>query len=151
VFVYSREGNELTTITVHRKSCMAAQRPTIPPDPGGKGTDVVPLRARSAGRGACDKSFVAEQSVVFDDAVGPGWLAAQWCDDDTVELALGAASATGSEVAFRLASTDVLDLVRMLVEGLNDSAPKRPAPPATVLPFATRPVTGRQIPIPPGT
>lgn len=113
--------------------------------------DVVPLRTRSADPGAHDNSFIAEQSVVFDDAVGPGWLAAQWCDDDTVELALGTASATGSEVAFRLASTDVLDLVRMLVEGLNDSGPRRPASPATVLPFAARPVTGRQIPVPPST
>jgi hypothetical protein len=112
---------------------MAAQRPTGTSDKQGKGTDVVPLRTRTAQRYT---AAPAEDPVVFDDAVGPGWLAAQWSPDNAVELTIG--SLHGSDVMFRLAAADVLELVRVLVEGLNEPGPPRLGPPAPVLKLPPR-------------
>jgi hypothetical protein len=95
--------------------------------------DVVQLRPRAAQRQPAPP--VAEP-VVFDDACGPGWLAAQWGPDNGVELTVG--SLHGSDVTFRLAATDVLELVRVLVEGLNEPGPIRLGPPAQVLKLPPR-------------
>jgi hypothetical protein len=95
--------------------------------------DVVPLRAREAQPDALEP-------VVFDDAIGPGWLAVQWLLPGVgVDLAIGL-DGTESSV-FRLAPEDVLELVRVLVEGLREPGPVRLGPPATVLPFPPDPLT----------
>jgi hypothetical protein len=94
--------------------------------------DVVPLHAREVLPAATDP-------VVFDDAIGPGWLAVQWLRPGGVDLAIGV-DGTESSV-FRLAPEDVLELVRVLVEGLREPGPVRLGPPATVLPFRTDPLT----------
>jgi hypothetical protein len=96
--------------------------------------DVVPLRARIAQR---PPAAPVEDPVVFDDLRGPGWLTARWGPDRAVELTIG--SLHGSDVTFRLASTDVLELVRVLVEGLNEPGPIRLGPPAPVLKLPPRP------------
>ena len=101
--------------------------------------DVVPLRARNTAPGARPNMLQTEEPVVFDDATGPGWLAAAWCPDGTVELTVGQPSASGSGVEFRLAAADVLELVRVLVEGLNEPGPVRLGPPASVLTLPTGP------------
>ena len=94
--------------------------------------DVVPLRARASLPDAAEP-------VVLDGAVGPGWLAGQWLQSDGVDLAIGL---DGTEASvFRLATEDVLELVRVLVEGIGEPGPVRPGPPATVLPFRTDPLT----------
>jgi hypothetical protein len=92
--------------------------------------DVVPLRARAPQPDAVEP-------VVFDEAAGPGWLAVQWQQPGGVDLAIGV---DGTESAvFRLAPEDVLELVRVLVEGLHEpGAPVRLGPPATVLPMSPR-------------
>jgi hypothetical protein len=94
--------------------------------------DVVPLRARAPLPDAAEP-------VVFDEAAGPAWLAVQWRRSEGVALAIGR---DGTESAvFRLAAEDVLELVRVLVEGIGDPGPVRPGPPATVLPFRSDPLT----------
>jgi len=92
--------------------------------------DVVPLRAR-------EPQPDAVEPFVFDDAVGPGWLAVQWLQPGGVDLVIGV---DGTEASvFRLATEDVLELVRVLVEGLGEpGGPVRLGPPATVLPWAPR-------------
>lgn len=101
--------------------------------------DVVPLRAPSASE---DGGFGRyDLPVVFDDATGPGRLAARWHHDGTVGITVadgygyGAASVPAE---FRLAADDVLELVRVLVEGLNVPGPVRLGPPAQVLPLIPR-------------
>jgi hypothetical protein len=97
--------------------------------------DVVPLRAR-------EPQPDAVEPVVFDDAAGLGWLAVQWLQPGGVDLAIGADGVEAS--VFRLAPEDVLELVRVLVEGLREPGPMRLGPPATVLqlpPRGTDPVT----------
>ncbi len=96
--------------------------------------DVVPLRPRAPQR---HPEPPVEDPVVFDDACGPAWLAAQWGPDRAVELTIG--TLHGSDVMFRLAATDVLELVRVLVEGLNEPGPVRLGPPAQVLKLPPRP------------
>lgn len=99
--------------------------------------DVVPLRTPSAPH---DDEFERyDIPVVFDDATGPGRLAARWHHDGTVGITVadgyGAASVPAE---FRLAADDVLELVRVLVEGLNVPGPVRLGPPAQVLPLTPR-------------
>jgi hypothetical protein len=97
--------------------------------------DVVPLRPRAVQRHFAP---IAEEPVIFDDARGPGWLAAQWGPDSVVEFTVS--SLHGSDAIFRLAATDVLELVRVLVEGLNEPAPTvHSGPPAQVLKLPSRP------------
>jgi hypothetical protein len=91
--------------------------------------DVVPLRARAP-------QPAAAEPVVFDDALGPGWLAVQWLQPGGVDLAIGL-DGTESSV-FRLDPQDVLELVRVLVEGLREPGPVRLGPPAAVLPLTPR-------------
>jgi hypothetical protein len=94
--------------------------------------DVVPLRVRAPLPDAAEP-------VVFDDPVGPGWLAVQWLQSDGVDIAIGW---DGTEASvFRLPTEDVLELVRVLVEGLAEPGPVRLGPPATVLPFRTDPLS----------
>lgn len=95
--------------------------------------DVVPFRGRAAAR-PCTPAM--KEPAVFDDATGPGWLAAAWCPERAVELTLG--TLHGNDVTFRLAATDVLELVRVLVEGLNEPGPVRLGPPAQVLQLPPR-------------
>lgn len=91
--------------------------------------DVVPLRAHAPRPDAAEP-------VVFDDAAGAGWLAVQWLQSDGVDLAIGL---DGTEASvFRLATQDVLELVRVLVEGLGEPGPVYLGPPATVLPWTPR-------------
>jgi len=91
--------------------------------------DIVPLRAR-------EPQPEAAEPVVFDDAAGPGWLAVQWLQPGGVDLAIGEDETESS--VFRLAPEDVLELVRVLVEGLREPGPVRIGPPATVLPMTPR-------------
>jgi hypothetical protein len=96
--------------------------------------DVVPLRAESAVDAAL---FTGSRRApaIFDDPTGPGRLAARWNADGTVGITV----ADGSlPVEFRLAAEDVLELVRVLVEGLNEQGPVRLGPPAPVLPLTPR-------------
>ena len=96
--------------------------------------DVVQLRPRAEPQRPVPP---LEVPAVFDDAVGPGWLAAAWGPDSAVELTIS--SLHGSDAMFRLAATDVLELVRVLVEGLNEPGPVRLGPPAQVLKLPPRP------------
>lgn len=96
--------------------------------------DVVPLRADTAANAAL---FTGSRHApaIFDDATGPGRMAARWNSDGTVGITV----ADGSiPIEFRLASEDVLEFVRVLVEGLNESGPVRLGPPAPVLPLTPR-------------
>jgi hypothetical protein len=90
--------------------------------------DVVPFRARTPKRPPAAR---AKAPLVFDDADGQGWLAAAWVPENAVGLTIG--TLHGNDVTFRLAATDVLELVRVLVEGLHEPGPVRLGPPAQVL------------------
>jgi hypothetical protein len=80
--------------------------------------DLIRLRARIGHR-------PDQRRVVFDDATGPEWLAARWSGEDSVEFTIGSAAANGVDTTFRLAAGDALELVRLIVDGLD-----RPADPA---------------------
>lgn len=97
--------------------------------------DVVSLRPRAASTPA----VLTGEAIpaVFDDAIGPGLLAARWLGDATVELTVCDGRGPGP-LEFRLAADDVLDLVRVLVEGLNEPGPIRLGATAPVLPLTRR-------------
>ena len=96
--------------------------------------DVVPLRAEHAVDAALFTGSHCAPAV-FDDVDGPGRLAVRWHADGTVGITV----ADGSiPVEFLLAAEDVLELVQVLVEGLNERARCASGPPAPVLPLTPR-------------
>ncbi|MGQ0847418.1 MAG: hypothetical protein ACT4QF_25145 [Sporichthyaceae bacterium] len=96
--------------------------------------DVVPLRAQTPG---ADAPF--RTPAIFDDADGPGRLAVRWQPDGTVAITVADGRGVAVPTEFRMAAADVLDFVRVLVEGLNEPGPVRLGPPAQVLPLTPRP------------
>jgi hypothetical protein len=96
--------------------------------------DVVPLRARNAADAAPFTGSL-HAPAIFDDASGPGRMAVRWNTDGTVGITV---ADDPVPVEFRLAADDVLDLVQVLVEGLNEQGPVRLGPPAPVLPLTPR-------------
>lgn len=90
--------------------------------------DVVPLRLRSAPE-------FGEPAEFFADAADSGRaLSVTWSpDQQVVQFSIETPGDPAS--ALILDSDDVLDLVRVLVEGLPQLAPRCPRPPATVHPL----------------
>ncbi len=96
--------------------------------------DVVPLRSQSGMDAASYRT-----PAVFDDADGPGRLAARWHHDGTVGITVADGRGVSVPSEFKLAAEDVLEFVRVLVEGLNEPGPVRLGAPAQVLPMTPRP------------
>lgn len=78
--------------------------------------------------------------AVFSAAIGPGRMAAGWRRDGSVGLTVS--DGRSGPVEFLLDSDDVLDLVRVLVEGLDEPGPVRLGTAAPVL----RPTPGANDP-----
>lgn len=90
--------------------------------------DVVPLRAHTAPEPGAYRA-----PTIFDDATGPGRLAVRWLGDDTVAITVADGCGVSVPSEFRMGADDVLDFVRVLVEGLNEPGPVRLGPPAPVV------------------
>ncbi len=98
--------------------------------------DVVPL---PLGRGARSAPEFGEPAEFFVDLADPArGLSLTWAPDQQV-VQVAIEGADGSSTGVILDADDVLNLVRALVEGLPESGPARPRPPATVLPLRPRP------------
>jgi len=96
--------------------------------------EIVPLRAHTAPEPG---SYRAPS--IFDDAGGPGRLAVRWLGDDTVAITVADGCGVSVPTEFRMAAQDVLDFVRVLVEGLNEPGPPvRLGPPAPVVQLTPR-------------
>lgn len=96
--------------------------------------EVVPLR----GRVHADRP-TAPTEVFLDAGDAASALEVRWQQAArSVELTLGARDGEECPTTFRLDAEDVLDLVRVLVEGLSEPGPVRLGGPATVLPLTPR-------------